>query len=371
MKKLLPLLLSAMLLVSMLCVGVLAVSYTPGDINGDTKVNIRDLGLFQQHLNGWDVTIIEAAADVNGDNKLNIRDLGTLQQFLNGWDVTLQYGGADMNTTLGGGGVNDPSLKPAVTDKYADKDYGFQQEMPAVGDTVAVMHTNMGDIHIRFFPEAAPKAVENFITHAQNGYYDGLTFHRVINDFVIQGGDPKGDSTGGENIWGTEGFEDEFDKKLLNIRGSLAMANKGPDTNASQFFINQAKPSATAEELKKQFDYDTQLKRYEEYYNQYAQFYGKNFTDVYPDLMSFITAYGGISPDSRLVPDEVWDLYAKVGGNIHLDGAWRSTGGHTVFGHVYKGMDVVDAIANVATDSADKPWEDVEIISIDIVIYQG
>ena len=79
--------------------GVSVVTYTPGDINGDTKVNIRDLGLFQQYLNGWDVQVIEAAADVNGDNKLNIRDLGTLQQFLNGWDVTLKYGGVDMNTT--------------------------------------------------------------------------------------------------------------------------------------------------------------------------------------------------------------------------------------------------------------------------------
>ena len=79
--------------------GVSVVTYTPGDINGDTKVNIRDLGLFQQYLNGWDVQVIEAAADVNGDNKLNIRDLGTLQQFLNGWNVELKYGGVDMNTT--------------------------------------------------------------------------------------------------------------------------------------------------------------------------------------------------------------------------------------------------------------------------------
>ena len=155
--------------------------------------------------------------------------------------------GDDVEPTTGDGannGYSEPKPNTAVTDKYADKDYGFQQEMPAEGDTVAIMHTTKGDIYIRFFPEAAPKAVENFTTHAKNGYYNGLTFHRVMKDFMIQGGDPKGDGTGGENIWKTEGFEDEFDKKLMNIRGSLAMANSGANTNGSQFFINQAGPPA-------------------------------------------------------------------------------------------------------------------------------
>lgn len=280
------------------------------------------------------------------------------------------------DTANGGSGNSEPTPNAAVTDKYADKDYGFQQEMPAAGDTVAIMHTTMGDICIRFFPEAAPKAVENFTTHAKNGYYNGLTFHRVMKDFMIQGGDPKGDGTGGENIWKTEGFEDEFDKKLLNIRGSLAMANSGPATNGSQFFINQAGPSGTAEQLKQQYDYDAQLQSYQEYYQQYVDYYGEEFTAMYPDVISFINGMGGgISPDSRLVPDEVWELYAKVGGNLHLDGAWRSTGGHTVFGHVYQGMDVVDAIAAVeVVDPANsnyKPKTDVKIISIEITTYPG
>jgi len=271
--------------------------------------------------------------------------------------------------------AKDPVANTIVTDKYVDKAYGFQQEMPAVGDTVAIMHTTMGDIYIRFFPEAAPKAVENFTTHAKNGYYNGLTFHRVMEDFMIQGGDPKGDGSGGENIWGTEGFEDEFDKKLMNIRGSLAMANSGTNTNGSQFFINQAKPAGTAEDMKKQFDYETQIKQYEGYYQQFVTMYGEQFTATFPDVTSFIDGYvGGISPDSRLVPDEVWELYAKVGGNIHLDGAWRSTGGHTVFGHVYQGMDVVDAIAAVeVVDPANsnyKPKTDVKITSIEITTYQ-
>ena len=118
-----------------------------------------------------------------------------------------------------------------------------QLDRPAAGETVAIMHTNMGDIAIRLFPEKTPKTVENFTTHAKNGYYDGLIFHRVINDFMIQGGDPKGNGRGGESIWG-DSFEDEFDLELRNYRGALSMANAGPNTNGSQFFIVQAKEVA-------------------------------------------------------------------------------------------------------------------------------
>lgn len=105
-------------------------------------------------------------------------------------------------------------------DIYHDAEHtvGYQLEKPQAGEQVAILHTSMGDISLRFFPEAAPKAVENFITHAQEGYYDGLTFHRVVEDFVIQGGDPNGNGTGGESIYGTS-FEDEFSDKLFNIRG--------------------------------------------------------------------------------------------------------------------------------------------------------
>ena len=115
-----------------------------------------------------------------------------------------------------------------------------QLDRPQKGETIAVMHTSLGDISIRLFPDKAPKTVENFVTHAKNGYYDGLKFHRVINDFMIQGGDPRGNGTGGESIWG-DSFEDEFDVELHNLRGALSMANAGPNTNGSQFFIVQAK----------------------------------------------------------------------------------------------------------------------------------
>ena len=91
----------------------------------------------------------------------------------------------------------------------------------------AVIKTNRGDMEFVLFPEIAPKAVENFTTHAQNGYYDGLVFHRVIKDFMIQGGDPTGTGCGGESIW-NKSFEDEFSVEARNYYGALSMANAGP-----------------------------------------------------------------------------------------------------------------------------------------------
>ena len=114
-----------------------------------------------------------------------------------------------------------------------------QLDKPTAGDIVAIMHTSMGDISIRLFPDKTPKTFENFTTHAKNGYYDGLKFHRVIKDFMIQGGDPEGTGRGGESIWGRP-FEDETDVELRNYCGALSMANAGPNTNGSQFFIVQA-----------------------------------------------------------------------------------------------------------------------------------
>ncbi len=191
-----------------------------------------------------------------------------------------------------------------------------QLQKPTNGDTIAVMHTTMGDISIRLFPELAPKTVENFVTHAKNGYYEGIKFHRVINDFMIQGGDPTGTGCGGESIWGRS-FPDEFHPDLHNLRGALSMANAGPNTNGSQFFIVQAKTVA-------------------------------------PQLLAQMKQL----PDS--FPPETVENYAAVGGTPHLD--YR----HSVFGQVFDGMDVVDAIAAVKTNATDAPLEDVKIISVDI-----
>lgn len=105
------------------------------------------------------------------------------------------------------------------------------------------IETNMWNIVVELYPEYAPKAVENFVTHAKNGYYDGVTFHRVIRDFMIQGGDPTGTGMGGKSIW-NRNFEDEFTFDLSHIRGMLSMANAGRNTNGSQFFIVTAEDAS-------------------------------------------------------------------------------------------------------------------------------
>lgn len=102
-----------------------------------------------------------------------------------------------------------------------------------------VLETTQGNIEIELFPDIAPVTVENFTTHIKNGYYNGLIFHRIIKNFMIQGGDPTGTGRGGESIWG-EDFEDEFKNLTFNKTGILAMANRGPHTNGSQFFITTA-----------------------------------------------------------------------------------------------------------------------------------
>jgi peptidylprolyl isomerase domain and WD repeat-containing protein 1 len=103
--------------------------------------------------------------------------------------------------------------------------------------TEATIHTSKGDIHLKLFPHLAPKTVENFVTHARNGYYNNVIFHRVIKKFMLQGGDPTGTGSGGESIWGGE-FEDEFNPSATHDQAyTLSSANAGPNTNGSQFFI--------------------------------------------------------------------------------------------------------------------------------------
>lgn len=187
----------------------------------------------------------------------------------------------------------------------------------AAGDTVATVKTNMGEIKIKLFPQLAPKTVENFVTHAKNGYYNGLIFHRVIKNFMIQGGDPTGTGCGGESIWGHP-FEDEPNIELRNYRGALSMANAGPNTNGSQFFIVSA-------------------------------------DSVDAGLLSQMRGL-----EDNGFPKECNDNYERIGGTPWLDFK------HTVFGQVAEGMDVVSAIENVQTGFQDKPVNDVVIESIEI-----
>lgn len=118
----------------------------------------------------------------------------------------------------------------------------FQTSKPVSGDKIVRMETNHGTVVLKFFPTEAPKAVENFLTLCEKGYYDGIIFHRVIENFMIQGGDPTGSGRGGKSAFGHE-FENEDSDKLSHIVGALSMANAGRDTNGSQFFIVQGRAS--------------------------------------------------------------------------------------------------------------------------------
>ena len=266
----------------------------------------------------------------------------------------------DANTSLNGVGT-----------AYADKQVGFQLDAPEKGEQIAILHTSMGDISVRLFPEAAPKAVKNFVTHAQEGYYDGLIFHRVVQNFVIQGGDPTGTGRGGESIWSTK-FEDEFDTKLLNLTGALSMANSGVDTNGSQFFINQSSPTVFG--VRGEYSPESVRAKYDATYENYVSMYqsaGMDFTTYYATKDDFFNANYNETYVYSWVPSEVWDLYEQYGGNLSLDGAWRRSGGHTVFGQVFDGMDVVEAIAAVEVDknNGNRPLTDVVIESVEITTY--
>ncbi|EGQ4113486.1 peptidylprolyl isomerase [Staphylococcus pseudintermedius] len=177
-----------------------------------------------------------------------------------------------------------------------------------------IMHTNKGDMTLKLFPEIVPKTVQNFVELSKKGYYDGITFHRVINDFMIQGGDPTGTGMGGESIYGGP-FEDEFSMNAFNLYGALSMANAGPGTNGSQFFIVQMKevPAQMVDQL----------------------------------------VDGGW-------PKEIAEAYKEKGGTPWLDQK------HTVFGQLIEGEDTLEDIASVKVGAQDKPMYDVVIESIDI-----
>lgn len=126
-----------------------------------------------------------------------------------------------------------------------------QLSLDEVEGPKAVIETTMGTITAQLFPKYAPKTVENFVKLAEKNYYDDVIFHRVIPDFMIQGGDPTGTGRGGESIYGHP-FEDEFSEELFNFTGALSMANAGPNTNGSQFFIvtNEHVPENMIDQMK-------------------------------------------------------------------------------------------------------------------------
>lgn len=229
-----------------------------------------------------------------------------------------------------------------------EEQVGYQLNLPSEGEEIAEVATNFGSFKIRFFPEAAPKAVENFKSLAQNGYYNGIRFHRIIENFMIQGGDPNENGTGGESIWGTP-FEDEFSSNLLNITGAVSMANSGPNTNGSQFFINYEDPSTFSG------------------WDRFQQMY-----DTYKKNPTVFESRFGSTVNMDKITDNVKKVYEIHGGNPHLDGYYNTSNkGHTVFGQVFEGLDIVEKISKVETDENSKPKSDVKIEYISIKNYSA
>ena len=177
----------------------------------------------------------------------------------------------------------------------------------------ATIKTSLGDISLQLFPDQVPKTVKNFVELAKQGYYNDVTFHRVIPDFMIQTGDPTATGAGGESIYGHP-FADEFSPELFNLKGAVSMANAGPNTNGSQFFIVTNRNLST-------------------------------------NLLGQMEAAG--------YPAEVIEAYQN-GGTPWLDFH------HTVFGQVVSGLDVAIKISQVKRNFEDRPEEDVLIKAIEI-----
>ncbi|MBE6853932.1 MAG: peptidylprolyl isomerase [Ruminococcus sp.] len=193
--------------------------------------------------------------------------------------------------------------------------------LPQKGEEIIKMTIRgKGTIRIKLFPELMPRACANFVGLASQGYYDGLTFHRIIADFMIQGGDPEGNGRGGESIWGTK-FDGGASKYLYHVNGALAYANSsGTSTDGSQFYIvvGQKFP--------------------EEVIDDYA---------------------------SAELTDKARQAYIENGGAPWLDG------GYTIFGQVFDGMSIVEDICNNTEVVSEKPVEDVIIDKVEVVTYEG
>ena len=211
----------------------------------------------------------------------------------------------------------------AFTTACGDSDGIVNFTAPKDGEEVLVMTIkDYGDVKIKLFPDQAEKGVENIKGLAEKNYYDGLIFHRIISDFMIQGGDPLGNGMGGESMWGDK-FDGGTSENLIHAAGAVAYANSGSTaTNGSQFYIV------------------TGTKPTEEEWEYYAA-NGKTFSE------------------------EAKKIYEEDGGAAYLDG------GYTVFGQVYDGLDIIFEIQNVDTDENDKPLKDVVIEKISVEKYDG
>lgn len=216
-----------------------------------------------------------------------------------------------------GGGITGSSIKrPQVESEE------LQFQTPAEGDPIAIFNTSAGEVRAVLYPDVAPMAVENFTRLAQEGYYDGTSFHRIVSGFVVQGGDASGTGTTGSTIWNNNPYPKEISDQLHHYSGALCAAFS-PDEDVSglsQFYFVQSLPEKLDDSLRTQME-------------------------------------------EAGVRTEVIEAYDAAGGLPYLDYT------DTVFGQVYEGMDVVDTLAQSEVDENGKPLEDVLLNSVTISTY--
>ena len=204
--------------------------------------------------------------------------------------------------------VENSKVDNSETENSAEEISNFDQTAPPeTGDLVAEISTKFGAIKFKLFENLVPKMVENFQTLADRKYYDGIIFHRVIPDFMVQTGDPTGTGGGGESAWGGK-LDDEFSSKLTHLRGAVSMANAGANTNGSQFFI--------------------------------------------------VSKRGGTGWLDPFVNGEQKDC-GKPG-----------TSCHAIFGQVFEGMEIVEKIENLETGAKDKPLEEIEMDTVKVYRWE-
>ena len=257
----------------------------------------------------------------------------------------------------------DPASAGVLPDVKHDaqNEPGFQLELPKEGDAIAVLQTSQGDIVLRLFPEQAPKTVTNFINLAKAGSYDKTSFHKVINDVLIEGGHCGGDSAGpsGQSSYG-DTFEDEFCDSLYNLRGAVSMANSSKDGNGSRFFINVT----TVDSFAKSGGWNALAGTWESVKAKLTDYKDSNL------LTAYIEENGDRFLNTDVVPDDIKMLYEIKGGNPAFDGVYNAADrGNTVFGQVISGMEAVDKIAALKTDGKNVPETPVQIESVTITTF--
>lgn len=223
---------------------------------------------------------------------------------------------AGLLTGCGGGVVGSSIKRPQVESEE------LQFQTPAEGDPIAIFNTSAGEVRAVLYPDQAPMAVENFTRLAQEGYYNGTSFHRIVSGFVVQGGDASGSGTTGSTIWNNNPYPKEISDQLHHYSGALCAAFS-PDENVSglsQFYFVQSLPEKLDDSLRTQME-------------------------------------------EAGVRTEVIEAYDAAGGLPYLDYT------DTVFGQIYEGMDVVDTLAQSEVDENGKPVEDVLLNSVTISTY--